>query len=449
MASTKLLLSFHTQLKEDLCDRVGLLFCNTLRVRSMLPKTFFRAFIQERLRVDHVFEEGFFFQKQLLSLCKRNLPNKSHTILFLRQVQIILEYTILTYIHTHKKNAHRWLFATEFTNIEHQHILRKALNEYFSPRCIDTRNITIGEDGIVTESNNPLEIIMLPRAIYEQDLFTSLVRHICVSSISKISQCKRDIYYWLILRGLTEDGWSNRRHFYVDQESVSPSVAFTIRRIFEHIGYLKHSIYDIKSENIWGAIFKKRPPYQRSFFSGLVEGEKPKIKISKKCNHIKIETAVKELGYLYLYDDKKKSDLYKEYTAVLAMMTTIQNPHVKNSVIYCDSRLNHNFLEKTYDNPEQFPIYKNDEYTLESTTTAVNKVLSWALSSQDCLSSKADRHKAEEIERPRYRGESNADDPFLTNSDDYESCRILTESFILEFLHWSSCQPPGLPISKS
>lgn len=449
MASTKLLLLFHTQLKMDLCDRVGVVFYNTLRVQSMLPMTFFRAFIQHALKVGHIFEQGQFYQQQLLALFKRYDSNQSYTVLLLRQVQIILEYTILTYVHTHTNDAYRWMFATEFANIkDHHHILRKAFNEYFSASSIDIRHITIAEDGNLIESDNPLEMVLLSRVLYEQDLFNSLVRHISVSSVSKISQCKRDIYYWHILRGMTKDGWNNRRRLYIDQEPVTPFVAFAIRRLFEHIGYLKHSIYEIKLANIWGAILNKSPAYQRSFFCGLVDRKNQKRKMGKKCNYIIIQTAGNELGYLYLYDEKKRSDVYKEYAAVLAMMTTIQNPEAQESIIYCDSRLNHNLFEKSYDDPNQFPIHTNNQYTPESTTTAVNKLLSWA-ASEEYFPIKRESDKAAVEDRNVYEGKSNADDPACLNSDDYESCRILTESFVLEFLNWSSCQPPGLAVSQS
>lgn len=447
--STKLLLSFHSQLKIDMCHKLGLEFHNTLRVRSMLPKTFFHAFILPELNDGRVIESGKFYQERLLSLFTRNASNESHTALLLRQVQLILEYAILNYTHTNKNGAYKWMFATEFDKIkQYHHIIRRSLNEYFSASCIaDERHTIISHDGNVTESDNPVEMVLLSRLLYEQDLFQSLLKHISVSSLSKIAHCKRDIYYWQILRGMTKDGWNKKRRLYIDQEPVTPFVAFAIRRLFEHIGYLKHSIYEIKAENIWGVILNKSPACKRSCFSGLVdEGTLKRLRKKYKC--IVIDTTEKELGHLYLYDEKKKSDVYKEYSAVLAMMTTIQNPEGHESVVYCDSRLNHNQLDKSYDLPTQFPMLSNRQYTLECTTTAVNKLLSWA-SSEDYFAIKSEPDNSVIKEPSLYETETNADDPSCLSADDYESCRILTESFVLEFLHWTACQPPGLVVSQN
>lgn len=444
MTSTKLLLSFHSQLKIDMCHKLGLIFHNTLRVRSMLPKTFFYAFILPELNDSHVFEQGKFYQEQLLSLFTRNDSTQSPTALLLRQVQIILEYAILTYTHIYQNDAYKWVFATEFDNIDpgYHSIIRMSLNEYFSASGIDERHTHILHDGSVVESDNPLEMVLLSRILYEQDVFNSLVKHISVSSVSKISQCKRDIYYWQILRGMTKDGWNKRRRLYVDQEPVTPFVAFSIRRIFEHIGYLKHSLYEINSDNIWGVILNRTSACKRSYFSGLVD-KRPKG-MGKKYNCIVIETTKKELGYLNLYDEKKKSDVYKEFLAVLAMMTTIQNPEAPESIVFCDSRLNHNLMDESYDLPNQFPSLTNEQYTLECTTTAVNKLSSWA-SSKEYFSIKREPTDLLVENANSYERETDADDPSCLSADDYESCRILTESFILEFLHWSSCQPPCHP----
>lgn len=384
----------------------------TTSTQSMTPGVFFNKNIKKYLHKDCLLVNRFFFTRQFEILWKMfKFPITRKEI---RQIQMLLEYSMMIYMYLYNDNS---FFTREFDGLSHQqlHCLHIALHEYEKP-VLSFHN----------EKPSPVFEALQHCIQYEHDLFLTIIRYIVSRSITKVCYCQRDIYYLNLLKNM-----SNYKQHDIGVIPVSSSTALKIRREYEHLQYKKDTIY--KYTSLWQNMNDNNYAYCHSYFAELNYDE------NKHEETLCIKTNNQLLGNLHLIYDSKKMDIYKEYLAILAIITTEQK-NTADMIIYYDSRYNMNFLSNEYHNSFD-PIPTNVPVSIHYVIMGFNK-LSFLCSQKIYLQDQDEKNKATSKSNIKAQvasiGENSAENPNIVTSDDYEDANIGFESFVLEYLHWAA-----------
>lgn len=372
-----------------------------------------------------------------------------------RCIQLIVEYCMLCYRHVYADAYSRHVYMATFMALGKAQInlISSAFRQYM---CVNDYG---GAETIRS------------RCRLESDLFNTLMKHILISSIAKIPFCHRDIAYWKLLT-TTAPAYAR---VYLDETLIDMDLAMQISRLFEHISLFKKSTFDISDmSGFWNPILHKSGNiYLQSFFSGeFYSGDNNCTTTLKK--HLKGKTYIAlktnsptTWGTLYLISNKKRSNIYKEYSAVLAMLTLLYQSQPMEK-LYCDRRLDHHLLvthlesgvmdlprhsqlstdgesalEKNSENKFNVSTtMKNENELLLTTIGTLNKLSGWIYADVDQpnFENNLEKENNEQKEMNYYTDNKHLYNSNNTNhSTDYEAKTIETTSFVTEFLLWAKC----------
>ena len=419
MMKFNVIVAFHNNLKKTIMIKLHQPTSSMENIRlntqtqSMSPGVFFNEKMKHNLHKDCLLVNKNCFKqifKELYATIQLPLTRQE-----IRQIQFLLEYSMMTYMYLFKDNS---FFTREFQNLTPQQMycIQVALHEYETPVLAFHKN-----------KPSPVFEALQHYLRFEHDLFFTIIRHIVSRSIAKVCYCQRDIYYMNLLNKM-----SDYKQHDIGITPVTTITALNIRREYEHFQYKKDTIY--KYSSLWQNIHDDKLAYCHSYFSNLYYTKK------KNEETLLILTNNKSLGNLHLIYDYKKMDIQKEYQAILAILTTHQEK-TTDMTIYYDSRFNMHYLSNEYNNSFD-PIPTTLSISVNNVIMGFNKLSSMCSQKIYSQSQHNDKYMSTSClnttSRPDLTGENCAENPNIVTSDDYEDKNIAFESFILEYLHWAA-----------